>query len=172
MTTALLLIDLQLGMFDGKAMPPIHDGAGLLDRVGRLLAAARRAGVRVVHVRHDGGPGGMLAYGAEGWQIHPLLAPGPDEPVIDKRTPDGFHETLLSEALAGTTRLVVAGAQTEFCVDTTCRRGSSLGYAITLVADGHSTWDNGVLTAAQIIAHANQTLAGGFVRTALAAEAL
>jgi hypothetical protein len=33
-----------------------------------------------------------------------------------------------------------------------------LGFPVTLVADAHSTLDNGVLTAAQIIAHHNETL--------------
>lgn len=55
-------------------------------------------------------------------------------------------------------RLVVCGFQSEFCVDTTTRRALALGYPVTLVADGHSTTDNGVLSAAQISAHHNATL--------------
>jgi nicotinamidase-related amidase len=60
------------------------------------------------------------------------------------------------------------GLQTELCVDTTVRRACTLGYRITLVADGHSTLDNGVLTAAQIIAHHNATLANFGPQVALA----
>jgi nicotinamidase-related amidase len=60
-------------------------------------------------------------------------------------------------------RLIVMGAQTEVCVDTTCRRAFSLGFSVTLVSDGHSTWDNATLTAEQIIRHTNDTLAGWFV---------
>jgi nicotinamidase-related amidase len=56
-----------------------------------------------------------------------------------------------------------SGAQTEVCVDTTCRRAFSLGFSVTLVSDGHSTWDNATLTADQIIRHTNDTLAGWFV---------
>ena len=55
-------------------------------------------------------------------------------------------------------RLVICGFQSEFCVDTTTRRALALGYPVTLVADGHSTLDNSVLTAAQIAAHHNETL--------------
>jgi len=58
------------------------------------------------------------------------------------------------------------GAQTEVCVDTTCRRAFSLGFEVTLVSDGHSTWENATLTADQIIRHTNDTLAGWFVRLA------
>jgi len=35
--------------------------------------------------------------------------------------------------------LLIMGAQTEVCVDTTCRRASSLGFSATLVSDGHNT---------------------------------
>ncbi len=41
----------------------------------------------------------------------------------------------------------------------TTRRALGLGYPVTLIADAHSTLDNRVLTAAQITAHHNETLA-------------
>jgi len=68
--------------------------------------------------------------------------------------------------------LIICGLQTDFCVDTTVRRAFTLGYHVTLVADAHSTLDNGVLTAAQIIAHHNATLGnfGPQVKVALANE--
>jgi len=47
---------------------------------------------------------------------------------------------------------------TEYCVDTTCRRATSLGYDVTLAGDAHLTRDNGVLIAANIIAHHNFVL--------------
>jgi nicotinamidase-related amidase len=63
---------------------------------------------------------------------------------------------------------------TEYCVDTTCQRATSLGYDVTLARDAHLTRDNGVLTAANIIAHHNFVLddfgAGDHVITAKLAE--
>jgi nicotinamidase-related amidase len=59
----------------------------------------------------------------------------------------------------GVTQLVVRGLQSDFCVDTTTRRGLGLGYPVMLVADGHSTVDNGILTAAQSSAHHTATRA-------------
>jgi nicotinamidase-related amidase len=47
---------------------------------------------------------------------------------------------------------------TEFCVDTTARRALALGYPVTLVADGHTSAGNAVLSAPQVIAHHNATL--------------
>ena len=170
--TALVVIDVQSGMFGAEHGPPIHAGEALLASIATLLARARAAGSPVIYVRHDGGKGDMLEYGAPAWEIHAAIAPRPGERIVDKRTPDSFHETTLAAELAaaGAARLVLCGAQTEYCVDTTCRRAAALGYPAVLVADAHSTWDNGVLTATQIIAHTNRTLAGGFVRLAHAEE--
>lgn len=57
-----------------------------------------------------------------------------------------------------TQRLIVVGCKTDACVDATCRRAISLGYDVTLVADGHSTSDNQFLTAPQSIAYYNVIL--------------
>ncbi len=172
MQTALLVIDLQVGMFSGALIPPIHAGDALLARVAGVLNQARRSGMKVVFVRHTAAAGRPLEAGTPGWPIHPAVAPRDGEAVIDKRTPNSFHETMLQAELAGIRRLVVVGAQTELCVDTTCRRARSLGFDVTLVEDGHSTWDNDALTADQIIRHTNRTLSGWFVRTAPAADVI
>jgi hypothetical protein len=42
--TALLVIDLQLGMFNGERIAPIHAGEMLLARVRTLLLQARQSG--------------------------------------------------------------------------------------------------------------------------------
>jgi len=63
--------------------------------------------------------------------------------VIDKHTPDGFHETELKARLdeLGVGHLVIAGMQSEMCVETTVRKAVGLDYEVTLVKDGHSTFD-------------------------------
>lgn len=56
-----------------------------------------------------------------------------------------------------------ARIQTEYCIDTTCRRAFILGYNTFLVKDGHSTWNSPILTADQIIDQHNRVLGGYFV---------
>ena len=56
------------------------------------------------------------------------------------------------------THLVTCGMQTDFCVDSATRSAMHRGFNVTLATDAHSTWDNGVLTAEQIIAHHNKVL--------------
>ena len=161
--TALLVIDVQNGMFADD--DSVFQGDLLLATIHDLVGRARAAGVPVIHVQHHGGPGHPLQPGSEAWRIHPAIAPVDGELVVGKREPDCFFETTLQRELAdrGINKLIVAGIQTELCVDTTCRRAASLGYETTLVTDGHSTWDSRTLSAAQIIAHHNDTLNGWFV---------
>jgi nicotinamidase-related amidase len=168
--TALLVIDVQNGMF--AADDPVYQGAGLLETIGELLAKARAAQVPVIYIQHNGGPGDSLEPGSAGWPIHPAIAPAVGEPVIQKATPDSFHETRLQAELEarGIVKLTIAGIQTECCIDTTCRRAASLGYQTTLVRDAHSTWDSRTLSAAQIIAHHNDALNGWFVTPKPASE--
>lgn len=155
--TALLVVDVQTGLL--RSDPPLHERDRFLANVCRLIESARASQVPVVYLRHET-TAGELAHGMPGWAIHPAVAPQSGDTVVDKRHNDGFHATTLQEELQriGTLHLVVAGVQTEFCVDTTCRRAYSLGYQVTLVGDAHTTFDTEVLAAAQIIAHHNRTL--------------
>jgi nicotinamidase-related amidase len=158
--TALLVIDVQVGMFTDPAYPP-YQGEALLANLSTLLEKARSAGVPVIYVQHsDGSPQEPLWPESEGWPIHPAIAPQPGEPVVHKKTPDSFYETTLQTELEnlGIKRLVIAGMQTEYCVDTTTRQAFSRGYKITLVKDAHSTFDTSNLKAAQIVQHHNQVL--------------
>ena len=52
---ALILIDMQIGAFDGDRITPIHSGDNLLRQVQRLLEQARTAQVPVLYVQHSGG---------------------------------------------------------------------------------------------------------------------
>lgn len=155
--TALLVIDAQLGLL-GEEYP---NEKVVLDHIGELLARARSAGAPVIYMQHDGGSGHPLNPETEDWPINPLVGPCEGEVVIPKHASDSFYETPLRRELErrGIRRLVVTGAQTEYCVDATCRRASSEGYAVTLAADAHSTGNTPTLTAEQIIAHHNATLA-------------
>lgn len=156
MTTALVIIDVQDAILGG--MPPDRqkeiDAAydRMVARLQRVQLSARQAGVPVVLVEHEG----------EG-AIRPEIGPAAGEPVIRKTNCDAFFDTDLAAVLRreGASRLIIGGCQTQFCIDTTCRRAVSLGYDVTLLTDGHMTTDMDKLTYDQIIAHHNAIL-GGF----------
>jgi len=155
--TALIIIDVQVAMFSDAEQP--HDGPGMLQRIASLARRARDAGVPVIYVQH-GGDHAPFTTGTPTWQIQPDIAPLEGEPVVHKRHCDSFQETTLEDELAarGIRQLVLTGMQTDFCVDTTCRRAYSLGYDVTLVSDCHSTFSDEALPSAQIVAHHNTCL--------------
>ncbi len=154
--TALVIIDVQMGLFDEA----YAEDREVLEHINALIARAHAAGSPVVYVQHNGWAGHPLEPGAPGFPIHPAIAPAEGDLVVQKRASDSFYETTLQRELdgRGVTHLVITGAQTEFCVDTTCRRAASLGYGVTLVADGHLTGDRAPFTWDQIVAYHNAIL--------------
>jgi nicotinamidase-related amidase len=172
---ALLIIDVQVGLVN---LIPTEIRAGGICRIEALLSRARASGTPVIYIQHDGPSGHPLETHTKGWEIHPSIKPLDSESVVRKRESDSFFETALEQELEkrGITRLIIGGGMTEYCVDTTCRRATSLGYDVLLARDAHLTRDNGVLTAANIIAHHNFVLddfgAGDHVITVKPADQL
>ena len=158
--TALLAIDMQLGMFASPLIPPVHNSEALLAKVAGLMLRARTLRIPVIFVQHCGGKGHPLEEGTQQFEIHPAVAPERGELVIKKRFCDSFQDTSLDKELRSRdiTSLIIAGIATELCVDTATRRAFSLGYKVALVRDAHSTWHSSGLTAEQIIAHHNRVL--------------
>ena len=135
-----------------KVVPPLVD----------LLAAARAAGMLVIHTREGhvpdlsdcppaklnrGAPsmrigdpgrfGRILVRGEYGHDIVDELAPLPGEVVIDKPGKGAFYATELQQLLtdAGITQLLMTGVTTEVCVHTTTREANDRGYECLVVAD-------------------------------------
>lgn len=159
MKTALLIIDVQAGLVE---LMPREVKDRVMSNIAGLLGKARSSGTKVVFIQHDGPKGHPLEVNTAGWPIHASILPRDGEPVIRKQASDSFFETRLGGELQKDKieHLIVAGAMTEYCVDTTCRRAVSLGFDVTLVADAHLTRDTSALTAAQVIAHHNLVLDG------------
>ncbi len=163
--TALLIIDAQVSLIAEGAW----NADAILSRIEGLIEDARRQGAPVIFVvdrriEPDGG-------------IHPALSVDRNDPVVEKGFCDSFLSTRLADVLdeGGVGRLVVAGLQTDYCIDTTCRRAASLGYDVVLVGDAHTTFDHEHLDAASIVAHHNRILRSfpadqGRVRVVSAAE--
>lgn len=163
MQTALILIDVQIELFQ-IPNTPIHAADTMLKNLVSLLEQAREREILTVHVQHCAEQ--FLVNGSPGWMIHPMVKPMPGELIVEKKTPDAFYGTSLHQELTsrGIERLIIGGLQTEYCIDTTCRRAFSLGYETILVKEGHSTMDSPILEASQIINHHNQVLGEWFVK--------
>ncbi len=148
--TVLLVIDVQNAVVEES-----WDGDGVVDRIGKVIDAARATDTPVVYIQHEIPGHPRMDRGSEGWHIRPEIAPLTGEPVIAKQYGDSFVETTLPETLAGfgAGHLIIAGAQSDACVRATSHRALIEGYDITLVSDGHTTGDaeyNGVTVPAEV----------------------
>ena len=159
--TALLIIDVQRGAFDGVLHAPINQPDALIDRTTRLLNAARSAGVPVVFIQHCEGPDELFTEGTPQWALHEALVPQEGEAVVHKRASSAFENTDLAQVLAAVkaNTLVLCGLQSEFCVSNTAKAALTSGFAVTVAQDGHSTWPTQELSADAIKAQTNLTLA-------------
>jgi nicotinamidase-related amidase len=157
MGVALLVIDVQRALCEGESATFEPDR--VIERINAVAARARAAGAPVVFVQHETADGDFR-HGGEGWQLARGLEVRPDDVLVRKTATDSFHRTELAAVLErlGVTSLAVCGMQSDFCVDTTTRRALALGYPVQLIADGHTTFDNGVLPAALITRHHTATL--------------
>lgn len=156
MTTALLIIDMQVGSF--TPLSSRHDSAGLIQRLNRLAAQTRAENGVVIFVQHDGPPGDPHQPQTAGWSILPELEVKDDDIIVRKRSCDSFLHTDLADVLErrAVDELVVTGCATDYCVDTTVRSALGRGYRTTVPGDGHTTGTKRAhLSAEQIIAHHN-----------------
>mgnify|MGYP001481573814 CR=1 FL=1 len=166
-STALIIIDMQRDFLEPGGFGAMlgNDVSLLRSAVApcqALLAAARAAGLLIIHTREGhrpdlsdappsklargGGPkyigdpgpmGRILVRGEPGHGIIPELAPVPGEPVLDKPGKGAFYQTDLALILAnaGIRTLLVAGVTTEVCVHTTVREANDRGFECMVVSD-------------------------------------
>lgn len=163
--TALLLVDMQRIWLE-PGLDPHHPERGaahyfyretaerVIPNQIRLLAAARAAGVEVLHtiiqsltedgrdrsLDHKLTPIHVPPSLAEGLPP-PALAPVGDEILLPKTSSGVFNSTNIDYVLRnlGVRQLVVAGILTDQCVDMTVRDGADRGYLVTCVADACAT---------------------------------
>ena len=171
MTDALLIIDMQTGLYDGPEKP--FERERVLATINQLIQRARHAGAPIFVARHTGPAGSPIEAGSALWQLwHGLDIDESRDRLFNKTRPSCFMGTDLEQQLnaARVKELVVVGMKTQFCVDTTCRVAVELGFSVVLPDDAHTCMDTPALNAEAIIAHHNATLAGAFVKRVKADE--
>jgi len=133
---ALLVIDMQEAVLAGCAGVP-----GMIERINALIGSARRSGAPIVFIQHQDAEGQELTAGSPGWQLVAGLDRREGDPVVAKEYRDSFAGTELGAVLAvtGVRRLVLTGAQSQYCVQTTALSALHHGYDVSLVGDAHTT---------------------------------
>ena len=138
MTTALLVIDMQMHMADRTAAGRPRCNPYAEVHVASLLALFRGQNRPVFHVlHHDTDPDSPFRQGLHEAEPMPCAVPMTGEVVFWKTGSSGFSGTGLDAALrrAGITRIVLVGAVAAYCITSTTRAGSDLGFDIVLPGD-------------------------------------
>lgn len=132
---ALLIVDVQVA-----AMQYAWDATRIIQNISRAVEKAREQGVPVIWVQHADDD---LVHSSPGWQLAPELEPRSDETRLDKSFNSSFERTMLEETLArlGVSRIVLAGAATNWCIRATAYAALDKGYDLTLLKDAHTTED-------------------------------
>jgi nicotinamidase-related amidase len=138
MTTALLVIDAQMGMANRTALGRPRANPDAEHHVAARVALFRARGLLVVHVLHDDpDPASDFHPGTPGHAPLPCALPAPGETVLHKTGSSGFAGTGLDAHLRrmGAARIVIVGAVAAFCVTSTTRAASDLGFEVILPGD-------------------------------------
>lgn len=132
--SALLIIDAQVGV-----MSSVWDQQRVTTNIEELVRKARAAGVPVIWVQHSDND--ELKQGSANWKLLPNFVPRSAEPIIHKKYNSSFADTDLDQRLKalGASRLVLAGALTNWCIRSTAYAALERGYHLMLASDAHST---------------------------------
>jgi nicotinamidase-related amidase len=147
-STALVLVDLQNFTVALPTQP--HSGQAVLDRAVKIADACRAAGVQVVLVRVESGPGNAVALRPRldepqpVWNLPPgahdfpePLGPRDGDVVVTKYGWGGFYGTDLDVQLRrrGIKTLLMGGLVTGVGLDTTVRQAYERGYDQVILTD-------------------------------------
>ena len=141
---ALVIVDIQNDYFKGGKyeLVGIDEAA---KNAQTTLEHFRTNKLPIIHVQHffvgEGAP--FFVPETHGSEINDLVKPKEGETLITKNYPSSFRETKLHETLQNLkiNDLVVVGAMSHMCIDTTVRAGADLGYTITVLHDACATRD-------------------------------
>ena len=144
MKPVLLLIDIQNDYFEGGKMELVNMNEATVN-AKMLLSYFRINNLPIIFIQHLAikPNASFFIPGTSGAEIHKSIHPLANETVITKNFPNSFRDTNLHQHLQAlnSTDIVICGAMSHMCIDTTTRSASDLGYTCTLISDACATRD-------------------------------
>ncbi len=142
MKQGLIIVDVQNDYFIGGTMELVAMDA-TASNCAKLLDSFRKKQTPIFHVQHIATREGATFFvpNTHGCEIHESVKPYENEPVVVKNYPNSFRETDLHEILkqAGVEEVVICGAMTHMCIDTTTRAAFDLGFKCHVISDACAT---------------------------------
>lgn len=144
MNKALIIIDMQNDYFPSGAMELVNMEEAA-QNCQRLLSYFREQQMPIFHIQHISTRKGATFFlpGTHGCKINESVEPKEKEPVVVKHYPSSFRETELEKKIKyqGINELIICGAMTHMCIDTTTRAAFDLGFKCLVVSDACATKD-------------------------------
>jgi nicotinamidase-related amidase len=165
--TALINVDMQNCFVHGSPISA-PEGLAIQDRINRLAAACRQAGILVVHTSHvlrpDGSNIGVLGElapivkegivtkGSDSAALHKGLHVDAHDILLDKPRFGAFHGTDLELILRshGIDTVIISGIATNVCCETTAREATVRDFHVFFLSDGTATFGIGDISAAEM----------------------
>jgi ureidoacrylate peracid hydrolase len=165
--TALVNVDMQSCFVEGTPIAA-PDGPVVLERINRVAASCRRAGILVIHTsnvfRADGSNLGVLAEfdpivktgilnkGSDAAALHKNLVVDAKDILVDKPRFGAFHGTDLELILRSRRidTLIITGIATNICCETTAREAAVRDFRVFFLSDATATFPLGDLSAADL----------------------
>ena len=150
----LLVVDTQKLITNGE----LYNFNTFVYNVKELINKARENSIEVIYVRHDDGHGSELTKGTDGFEIYEEFEPINSEKIFDKNVNSAFNGTGLLEYLRdkGEKEIIIAGLQTDYCIDATIKCGFEHGFHIIVPAYANTTVSNKFMLAEQSYKYHNE----------------
>lgn len=132
---ALLIIDIQKGLTNRN----LYKKELFLETVNKAIVIYRQNNDLIIFVQHENK---QLVKGTNDWQLDDNIGARDFDKYFAKIKGDAFTNYELVEELNnnGVTDILVCGLVSHGCVAYTAKGGVSLGYKISLLKSGHTSW--------------------------------
>lgn len=150
----LLVIDTQILITNDA----LYNFDKFVENVENLIQTARKNNVEVIYVRHDDGENSELTKGKNGFEIYDKFSPCNQEKIFDKKVNSAFKESGLLEYLINKNEreIIIAGLQTDYCIDATIKCGFEHGFKMIVPAYANTTVKNLFMSAEQSYKYYNE----------------
>lgn len=144
MKQAMLVVDMQNDYFAGGNMELVGIEQAT-KKTQQALELCRTKNLPIIYIQHISNREGATFFlpNTDGVQIHQDLTPKSGEQIVQKNFPNSFRATLLHDYLQQEDihELILCGAMTHMCIDTTVRAAFDLGYSCMVLSDACATRD-------------------------------
>jgi nicotinamidase-related amidase len=143
-SAALIVVDVQKAWDEIEASGSPRNNPHALAQIVKLMTAFRDAGAPLIHIRHASHqPQSPFRPDRPGYAVKDEVREWPGEPVIVKHVNSAFIGTNLERLLheLSVKTLVIVGATTNHCVETTARMAGNMAFDVRVVEDATWTFD-------------------------------